>query len=106
MRVDNAGHVWVFSSVPEDDWRPDAKMLLRRGNETGILDRVLRDRYVDAVVEIVDPRTGVVRAHQRFGRSLLPVRGDEPLAFGWRATHRGGSVPEVFRLTPSCGVLK
>lgn len=106
IHVDNAGLVWVFSSVPENDWRPDAKAMLRRGTETGILDRIQRDRYVDAVIEIVDPRTGVVRAHQRFGRSLLPVRGDEPLAFGWRATDRGGSVPEVFRLTPSCSVPK
>lgn len=63
VREDPERRLWVQMLVPDRNWKAEATRVGRGG----------WDRYIDTLVEIIDPRRGVIVASQRFDEILSPM---------------------------------
>lgn len=81
VREDEEGRLWVFLRVADADWKAGrAARTSASGNERGMVLPSALHRYVDTIVEVIDPVRGRVIASGRFGRYysalLINGRGD------------------------------
>lgn len=76
---DESGRLWVSAVVPEDDWEKATTVSTDR---TGRTRRRIEDysKAYDAVIEVLDPRSGEMLAHGRFDSTMVLFLGDGYIA--------------------------
>lgn len=71
VRQDRAGRLWVRIRVPDANWR----RAVRPGGPHGVTVSD-HDRYVDTIIEVIDPRRGRLLASRRFDAAVDFVGDD------------------------------
>jgi hypothetical protein len=59
------GSMWVLATVAKRDWRPDPRWSGRTSGERPILEPTLLSKYVDTVIELIDPAQAQLVASTR-----------------------------------------
>jgi len=72
INEDDAGLLWVFTTVADQNWRP---IPLRDAPTPGekVSSREDYDRLYDTIIEVIDPRHGSMIVHARSNRKLTPI---------------------------------
>ena len=93
---DSTGLLWVAIHVADDRWRE--AMSVVRGmygrRTTGVGDPV---KYVDTIIEVIDPRDNRLVTTQRFDEQLRFV-GESGYAYGYRLDEDGVPYIDLYRL--------
>ncbi len=100
VREDARGRLWVFVRVPDARWRAaSAPAPAERRRERGVVPANQLRRYLDTVVEVLDPRTGRILASTRLEGvfAAFLVSGGN-LAYTRRETAEGIEKVEVWEL--------
>ncbi len=100
IQLDSEGRLWVLATVAADDWWEG---LVRQeeaveGNEWQVADW---DRFVDTMVEVIDPEDGRVLASERFDPWLQSFAAERTVASYVPAEGTRGPRVRVWTLSPA-----
>jgi hypothetical protein len=97
IRQDAEGRLWVFLSVADKNWRRGHEASHMGENGTPVYSGVEKDRYLDTMVEVIDPRRGRLVASVRMPVVVEGLVGDD-LAYSWRSDSLGYDHIDIWRL--------
>jgi hypothetical protein len=99
MREDEDGLLWVFVSVPGPHWR-DAWANVPRGRSEISMKQFGIDKLWTTVIEVIDPRTLRLIAHEKLAEWAVSPLSDHRLAVR-RFDADGAPQVAIFQLTLS-----
>ena len=70
---DRAGLLWTLTSVPDREWQPHTLPPAPGGRGGTYTPDSLRHRIQDSILEIIDPRRGVVIATRAFDTLFMAI---------------------------------
>jgi hypothetical protein len=98
-RVDHLDRLWTVSHVPDEDWRAALGPVTDWfGNEVVGVREGMDDRYLDSMVEVIDPARGVLLGSIRVDPQMVFI-SDEPYAASYREDEVGHPFVDIWRFT-------
>jgi hypothetical protein len=96
IRLDDEGRLWAVSTLADARWKATAPRM-PSGKEGGVVDLGDIDRYVDTVIEVIDPRAGKLVAQRRFDQAIGGFTNGGNLLMSFRERPDGVVAIEVWR---------
>jgi hypothetical protein len=92
------GRLWVLATVPRRNWSPDPAMTKRdKRRERKILAAASLGKYVDTMIDVIDPLKGQLLASQRVEGAFIGF-ASENLIYSRRELDSGSEVIDVWQV--------